>query len=231
MDLQHARRSARARSSRPATPRPATPCNDQPVEVGMKFRSDEDGYITALRFYKQPNNTRHARRAPVVRHRPAAGGGHVHRTRRRRAGRRWTCPTRCRSRRTPPTSRPTTRPPGASRSAPATSTRASTAPPLHAPAPRRDGGNGVYQLRRQRLPRPDLQRDQLLGRRGLRPHHPAGHARADGHGAGARAGAIRRRGARPRSRRPSTSRWPRATRHRHERSRCATRTATWSRPT
>jgi hypothetical protein len=31
--------------------------SDQPVEVGMKFRSDEDGYITALRFYKQPNNT------------------------------------------------------------------------------------------------------------------------------------------------------------------------------
>ncbi len=30
---------------------------DQPVEVGMKLRSDEDGYITALRFYKQPNNT------------------------------------------------------------------------------------------------------------------------------------------------------------------------------
>ena len=30
---------------------------DQPVEVGMKLRSDEDGFITALRFYKQPNNT------------------------------------------------------------------------------------------------------------------------------------------------------------------------------
>ena len=30
---------------------------DQPIEVGMKFRSDEDGYITALRFYKQANNT------------------------------------------------------------------------------------------------------------------------------------------------------------------------------
>ncbi len=30
---------------------------DQAVEVGMKFRSDDDGYITALRFYKQPNNT------------------------------------------------------------------------------------------------------------------------------------------------------------------------------
>lgn len=30
---------------------------DQPTEVGMKFRSLEDGYITSLRFYKQPNNT------------------------------------------------------------------------------------------------------------------------------------------------------------------------------
>ncbi|HEU0023995.1 MAG TPA: DUF4082 domain-containing protein [Thermoleophilaceae bacterium] len=31
--------------------------SDQPVEVGMKFRSDEDGFITELRFYKQANNT------------------------------------------------------------------------------------------------------------------------------------------------------------------------------
>jgi hypothetical protein len=30
---------------------------DSPIEVGMKFRSSEDGFITALRFYKQPNNT------------------------------------------------------------------------------------------------------------------------------------------------------------------------------
>ena len=30
---------------------------DSPLEVGMKFRSTEDGCITALRFYKQPNNT------------------------------------------------------------------------------------------------------------------------------------------------------------------------------
>ena len=30
---------------------------DQPVEVGMKFRADEDGFITGLRFYKQANNT------------------------------------------------------------------------------------------------------------------------------------------------------------------------------
>jgi hypothetical protein len=31
--------------------------SDQAAEVGMKFRSDEAGYITALRFYKQANNT------------------------------------------------------------------------------------------------------------------------------------------------------------------------------
>ncbi len=30
---------------------------DQPLEVGVKLQSDEDGFITALRFYKQPNNT------------------------------------------------------------------------------------------------------------------------------------------------------------------------------
>ncbi len=31
--------------------------NDSPVEVGMKLQASEDGFITALRFYKQPNNT------------------------------------------------------------------------------------------------------------------------------------------------------------------------------
>src|SRR4051812_14469946 len=30
---------------------------DAPVEVGMKIRPTQDGYISALRFYKQPNNT------------------------------------------------------------------------------------------------------------------------------------------------------------------------------
>src|ERR1044071_9197080 len=30
---------------------------DSPIEVGMKFTPSENGYITALRFYKQPNNT------------------------------------------------------------------------------------------------------------------------------------------------------------------------------
>src|SRR4029078_2497127 len=31
---------------------------DSPVEVGMKFRSNQDGWITGLRFYKEPSNTR-----------------------------------------------------------------------------------------------------------------------------------------------------------------------------
>jgi hypothetical protein len=31
--------------------------SDQPVEVGMKLQSSEDGWITGLRFYKQPSNT------------------------------------------------------------------------------------------------------------------------------------------------------------------------------
>jgi len=42
-----------------ATQRPSSPSavHDKPVEVGVRFRSAEDGYITALRFYKQSNNT------------------------------------------------------------------------------------------------------------------------------------------------------------------------------
>jgi hypothetical protein len=31
--------------------------SDSPIEVGMKIRSSQAGYITALRFYKQANNT------------------------------------------------------------------------------------------------------------------------------------------------------------------------------
>lgn len=38
-------------------PADANAVADSPVEVGMKFRSGEDGYITGLRFYKQANNT------------------------------------------------------------------------------------------------------------------------------------------------------------------------------
>jgi hypothetical protein len=40
-------------SSAPA----GTAAEDSPLEVGVRLQSDEDGYITALRFYKQANNT------------------------------------------------------------------------------------------------------------------------------------------------------------------------------
>jgi len=42
-----------------ATAQPGTPTDPDanPVEVGLKFRSDQPGYVTAVRFYKGPANT------------------------------------------------------------------------------------------------------------------------------------------------------------------------------
>src|SRR5262249_49246153 len=43
----------------PDTAAPARPDRgaDQPVELGVKFRSDVAGYVTGIRFYKHPLNT------------------------------------------------------------------------------------------------------------------------------------------------------------------------------
>src|SRR5262245_14620715 len=43
----------------PATAVPANPTvtDKKPIELGVKFRSDVNGFITALRFYKGPSNT------------------------------------------------------------------------------------------------------------------------------------------------------------------------------
>ena len=41
-------------SQRPSSP---TANRDRPLELGVRFTAAEDGYITALRFYKQSNNT------------------------------------------------------------------------------------------------------------------------------------------------------------------------------
>ena len=60
----------------------------------MKFRSAEDGFITALRFYKQPNNTgTHVGHLWTSR-RPAARRGRRSPTRPPPAGRRSRCPAR-----------------------------------------------------------------------------------------------------------------------------------------
>ena len=57
---------AAARAQAPACPCTLYGASDAPLgdaaqdaalEVGVKLRSDEDGYISAVRFYKQPNNT------------------------------------------------------------------------------------------------------------------------------------------------------------------------------
>ncbi len=42
-----------------ATEKPAAldAVRDQPIELGVRFRAAEDGYITGLKFYKQHNNT------------------------------------------------------------------------------------------------------------------------------------------------------------------------------
>jgi Domain of unknown function (DUF4082)/Bacterial Ig-like domain/Bacterial Ig domain len=40
-----------------ATPAVITDPDNLPVELGVKFRSDVDGYIKAIRFYKSPENT------------------------------------------------------------------------------------------------------------------------------------------------------------------------------
>ena len=159
----------------------------------MKFRSDEDGFITALRFYKQPNNTgTHVGHlwsgtgqllaAATFTGETASGwqqvelpnpvpdhqGHHLHHLLLRDLG-----PLRVQPRLLQPGRRP-----------------------LAAARSDRHGRRRQRRLplRRERLPRPDLQRDQLLGRRGLRPHDPAGHARPDGHGADARGRRLRRPG-------------------------------------
>ncbi len=121
---------------------------------------------------------RHPRRPPVGGRRPAAGDRRRSRTRPPRAGRTSTCRTRSRSPRTRSTSSSYYSPGGffpfdqgyfaaPQRRRPADRARrrptAATASTATAPAA---------------FPTETLQRDQLLGRRDLRAHGPAGHARA-----------------------------------------------------
>ena len=142
------------------------------LELGVKFRSDVSGFITGLRFYKGGANT----------------GTHV--------GNLWTTTGTAARPRRPSPARP---PPAGSRSTSprpvpiAASTtyvasyhtdagalrrgrellrqrRAWTTRPLHALATAVDGANGVYSYGARRLPHWQLQRDQLLGRRGLQHH-------------------------------------------------------------
>ena len=129
----------------------------------MKFRSDEDGYITALRFYKQPNNTgTHVGHlwsgtgqllaAPPSRTRPPSGWQRVE----------LPNPVAITKDTTYIASYYAAR--AATASSRASSPRAWTAADERA-ARRLDGGNGVYRYGASGLPRPELQCNELLGRR------------------------------------------------------------------
>ena len=135
----------------------------------MKFRSDEDGFITALRFYKQPNNTGTHVGHLWTEHRTAAGRGQVHERDRLRLAGGGAADSRSRSAATRSTSPPTTRLRVASASAGGYflggKSKRRSRPRRHG----RRGGNGVYQLRaRASFPDQTLERDQLLGRRDVR---------------------------------------------------------------
>ena len=116
-------------------------------------------------------------------------------------------------------------PAATSRSTRTTSTAAPRRAPMTRPGQRGRERQRRLPLRRQRVPRPDLQPDQLLGRRDVRPHDAAGHARADA-SSDFTPGATRR----PTSPRDATSP-PRSTsssrrrRSPPRRSRCTTRRA------
>ena len=148
-----------------------------PVELGVKFRSDINGFITGVRFYKSAEQHRHAHRQPVDEHRHAAGDRDVHERdavglaagalRRRRSRSPRTRPTSCRI---TPTSATTRR-----RGGYFSSLRRRCAAAACADQRRRRRQRRLP-VRTTRVPDADVQRHQLLGRRGVRQH--AGHDRA-----------------------------------------------------
>ena len=141
----------------------------------MKLSSSQDGYITALRFYKQPATR--ARTSVTSGRAPASSSPRRRsRTRPPPGGRSRRLRSRSRSRRTRRTSRPTTRPRATSRSAPATSRTRSASGALTAPRRRQRG----LQVRRGPIV-PDrlVELDELLGRRRVQRERAPGHERAE----------------------------------------------------
>ena len=167
----------------PSSAVPANQVENDPnaVELGVKFRADVNGYVTGVRFWKGAANN----------------GTHT--------GNLW---TDARERSWPPPRSPARAPRAGSRSASRTPVAVTAGTtyvasyhttsgnyagdngafasagvdnaPLHALRDGLDGANGVYAYGAQRLPGPDLAVDQLLGRRGVHRHRPAGHHTADG---------------------------------------------------
>ena len=61
-----------------ATPANPSVADPNAVELGVKFTSDVNGFITGVRFYKGSRQHRHAHRQSVDQRRCAAGHGHLH---------------------------------------------------------------------------------------------------------------------------------------------------------
>ena len=169
-------RAAPTRSSRPSDAPGGDALSDAAIEVGMKIRSTQDGYITALRFYKQANNTGTHVGHLWTADRPAA-----------RRGRRSTDETASGWQEQPLADAvPITAGHDLRRLLPL------AAGPLRASAPatsrstvgsgaadrRPAGGNGVYRYGASSgFPDRDLERDELLGRRELQRDAARRHAR------------------------------------------------------
>ncbi len=187
--------------------------SDAPIEVGMKIRSSQDGFITALRFYKQPNNT-----GTHVGHLWAADGTQL-------ASATYVDETASGWQEVPlpqpvAINANTTyvvsyySPQGKFAWSPGFFTSAVGSGALTAPADGASGGNGVYKYGSERgVPVRHLERDELLGRRRLQRRAALGHAAAGG--LGHHAGRRRPSTSPAASGRPprSTSRWtpPRST--------------------
>ena len=157
-----------------------------------EFRSDEDGFITALRFYKQANNT-----GTHVGHLWSGSGQLL-------ASATFTSETASGWQEVAlpepgPVTKDTTYVASYySRGLLRVRARGYFAPasdraPLNAPSATASGGNGVFKYGASGFPDQTLQRDQLLGRRDVRPDDPAGHARPGRHRPHARRRRDRRR--------------------------------------
>ena len=166
------------------TPAVASAADSSAVELGVKFRSDVNGFITGVRFYKGPSNT----------------GTHV--------GNLWTSSGQLLASVTfanetssgwQQANFPTPVQISANVLYVASyhtnvgfyaadsgyfASGGSDHPPLHAVANSAELKRGVS-VRRRRLPHPDLQRHQLLGRRGIQHDRAQRHDPAYGRGSGA----------------------------------------------
>ena len=78
-----------------AAPSGATDANDtSSVELGVQFQATQNGTISGIRFYKEPDNTGTHTGTLWTASGTELATGHVHATSPPRAGRSWTSPPR-----------------------------------------------------------------------------------------------------------------------------------------